>query len=233
MDYTGLLSNLEKKTKNAFEELRLRADNITNASSESYKVKRLNEFDKAIHKISQGQLEATKNPHDVTLEGAGFFQLFDREGNTYLSRNLHLATDKDHNIMSHGKYLFPEGTLSQDFVDFRVSESGEIIGKALDGSKVPLGNLTVVHYPAAQELDFDGVLYKPTAEAGQPTEISVGEMDGTKIRQKYKELSNVSMPFEFMGYSQVNQKLRLLTSLMQTINQSRRQYVQTIGQMAG
>lgn len=233
MEFNKLTYLIQDHTKHYLSDLNIATENITNLSTPGYKVQRNNAQHQTVRHFKAGQLVVTGNKQDIALEGLGFFQLKDAEGNTYLKRNLYLETDKDGKLMSNGKYIEPAQTIDPKFSKLEIEPNGEIIGiNPSDSTKIPLGHLNVIHYPSPQNLNYDGEFYTPTESAGKSQPLSTGSTYQSKVRQGAQELSNVDMPSEFARFSQINQQMRTLTSLMQLINSSRRQYIQTLSQMS-
>ncbi|MDX1918244.1 MAG: hypothetical protein SFT81_03785 [Candidatus Caenarcaniphilales bacterium] len=239
MQYSGLISNIQNETDVAFGILERVTKNLVNANTPGYKTERSETFDRVMRTAQRdmepSKLEVTRSPSDITLEGKGFFMLQDEEGHYVFTRNLHLTTDKDRNLRSDDYLVLPKNQKLPDGIQsFTVSKNGELLG--IDPStktKIPLTQLRVVNFPAAQELDFDGVVYRPTRKAGRMLDVSLGPTEQTQVRQYAQEGSNASIPFETNKFSQANLKVNTLSRLLQLLGNSEKQYINTLTQAIG
>lgn len=232
MLYAGLISDLQDQAEKAFFDLETVTKNINNASTPSYKTQRSFSFDDTLNQVQKnmeaGKLMITNNPNDVSLEGKGFFVLNDSEGKTVLTRNLTLSQDKDGNLVS-GKYIVcPKTQMPSGITGYEIEVNGEILGKKSDGTKIPLTKLNVYNYPAAEKLEFDGFVYRPTDEAGQPLSVCLGALNQTKVRQKTQEGSNVHIPLEFSKFTEMRDRITTISRLNQLLSTSEREYIRTL-----
>ncbi|MDJ0624973.1 MAG: flagellar hook basal-body protein [Candidatus Caenarcaniphilales bacterium] len=234
MQFGALINDLQVKSGKAFSELEVVTKNITNATTPGYKAERPISFDDIIddsrtqRNMEAGKLSITNRPNDVSLEGKGFFVLLDNNDETVLTRNLNLGTDKDGYLKSGENLVFPKVKVPEGFSDLEIAVDGSVLGKRPDGSQIKITDLQVVNYPAADKLDFDGSVYKPTDEAGKSLHVCLGPTSQTRVRQGALEGSNVNGPKEFAIFRQMNQKISTYARITQLLNTSQREYVRTL-----
>lgn len=234
MVYEKIIGNIQKETDYVFQQLDITTENINNIYTNSYKTKRAEPFGKVFRNMEIGQLKRTENSRHVSLEGQGFFELEGKDGKKYYTRNLSFNRDKDYNLVSDEKYILPPTSAKHDYAKFIVKTDGEIIGvKASTHEKISIGHMKVVNFPASHELKYDGKYFHATEKSGEAKEVALGAIHQTKVRQKTQELSNVNMAYEFMHFQQINQKLKIMASVLQSLSQARRQHQQVLGQIAG
>ncbi len=232
MLYAGIISDLQDQAERTFFDLETVTKNINNISTPGYKAERSFSFEDTLQKVQKnmeaGKLTITHNPNDVSLEGKGFFVLKDKDGQNVFTRNITLTQDKEGNLVSGDYLICPKTEVPKGFVGYEVETNGEVLGKRSDGSKIPFAHLKVLNFPAAEKLEFDGLVYRATADAGEPLEVCLGPTSQTKVRQHTQELSNVETPLEFSKFAQVNQKLTTISRLNQLLNTSEREYIRTL-----
>jgi flagellar basal-body rod protein FlgG len=243
MLYAGLINNLQNQAEKAFFELETSTKNITNLTTPGYKSERPLSFGDVFNeeygnykiqkKMEPGKLNITLNPSDVSLEGKGFFVLSDEHDDTILTRNLSLHLDKDGNLASKDKLIFPKVSVKGSFKGFKVTDDGKVLGENNDGTHIKLTTLRVVNFPDTEKLDFDGEYFRPTEEAGEAQPVCIGPSGQTKVRQFAQEGSNVDVPAEFARFNDVNKKVSTLARLVQLMNSSEREYIRTLTSAIG
>jgi flagellar basal-body rod protein FlgG len=240
MLYAGLINDLQGDAERAFFDLEVVTKNINNINTPGYKAERTFSFDQTLSDTASesqypvqkymepGKLSITNDPNEVSLEGKGFFSLTDEKGRAVFARNLTLSQDKDGNLVSGETIVCPKTDVPKGFTGYDVTPEGIIYGKKADGTKIKVVKLTVVNFPAAEKLEFDGMLYRPTAEAGKPLTVCTGPLEQTKVRQYAQESSNVEAPLEFSRFADVNRKISTIAKLNQLLNTSEREYIRTL-----
>jgi len=78
----------------------------------------------------QGDLKNTSNPLDVAIEGKGFFQITQPNGEIAYSRNGQFKLDNEGNIVNGNGYLLePQITVPDNLVDISIGTDGIVTGK--------------------------------------------------------------------------------------------------------
>ncbi|OCA83831.1 flagellar basal body rod protein FlgG [Pseudobacillus wudalianchiensis] len=149
---------------------------------------------------TQGSLQTTARPLDLSISGDGFFvlsngtdTLYTRSGNFYL--------DAEGNVVnSDGYYLQGEGggniTIPPEAQSFSIGADGSItaVGATVDGGPIQLAK-----FPNPDGLEkAGGNMYRESSNSGEP-ELGApgGETGAGKIVSGTLEMSNVDLSEEF------------------------------------
>lgn len=156
--------------------------------------------------LGQGDVRITGNPLDFAIHGEGFFKVetsegirYTRKGNFTLDPTGVLITqDGDRVIGTGGAITIPQG-------EILVDGSGAV---KVDGNEV--GRIAVVNFENHDRFVLEGKgLYKNDSEESEGP-----QPNGTKVRQAYVELSNVSVAQEMI---QMIQSLRAFESYQKAV----------------
>ncbi|MFE1600207.1 flagellar basal-body rod protein FlgG [Methylobacterium sp. ID0610] len=142
----------------------------------------------------QGPLAQTSNNLDLAINGRGYFQITNPNGETNYTRagsfnkgsNGQLVTLEGYTV--EPAILFPANT-----VDVVINQSGQVYAK-VDGQANPqlLGQLTIANFANESGLEpLGNGLYRETAASGAPVTGVAGDTGFGKIQQGYLESSNV------------------------------------------
>ena len=142
----------------------------------------------------QGVLNQTGNPLDVALNGDGFFQLTDPNGNTVYTRAGAFNLNQNGQLVNLNGYLLqPQITVPTDAQSISISQSGQV-SATLDGQTAPsvLGQLTLSTFPNEAGLEPLGDnIFAATDASGTATTGVAGTTNFGTIEQGYLEASNV------------------------------------------
>ncbi|MFY9561132.1 MAG: flagellar basal-body rod protein FlgG [Terriglobales bacterium] len=150
----------------------------------------------------QGDLSATGNPLDLTIEGQGFFQVQLPTGETAYSRSGAFHLDAQGNVVtSDGNPLEPSITIPQGATSITVGSDGTV-SATLAGQQAAqqVGNIQLALFANPGGLNSIGKnLFLATTASGDPVLGTPGGTDGLgQIEQGYLEQSNVSVVDEFI-----------------------------------
>lgn len=150
--------------------------------------------------FTQGRLDLTNNPHDLAVDGEGFFVVLPRGGGRAYTRAGNFSPDASGTLrLPNGAALegvrLPAGTTS-----FSVDERGKVLA-LVAGRSAHAGAgrvaLTAFADPSALQLGPDGLFYH-TPAAGRPIAPSTAQPLG-KIKQGYLERANVTVVAAMMA----------------------------------
>jgi len=154
--------------------------------------------------FSQGSFAQTSNPLDVVIEGRGFFQVrqqngeiaYTRAGSFHLSREGNLVT-------ADGDALEPQITIPADAQNVTIGSDGTVsYTQAGQSAAQQAGQIQIANFANPAGLNSMGRnLYSATDASGDPQLGNPGGQEGMgSLRQGYIEQSNVSVVEEFINY---------------------------------
>lgn len=151
----------------------------------------------AISKVfSETTTEQTNNELDLALEGDGFFQVTDANGNLLYTRNGQFQTDANGNLVtSSGHTVEPAITIPSNAVSITVGKDGTVSVITADSQNATqLGTLELAMFQNPAGLVYMGQnLYKESDASGTVTTVTAG-LDGSgEIAQGFLENSNVDI----------------------------------------
>lgn len=157
----------------------------------------------AIQKIfSQGDYQQTQNELDMAIEGDGFFQVLQPNGEIAYTRAGAFKMDSQGRVVTSDGYpLDPEMSIPPDASSITIGADGTVSitqGGASEASEV--GTIQVSRFPNPAGLNAIGRnLFLPTTASGTAETGTPGESGFGTIAQGYLELSNVSVVEEMVN----------------------------------
>jgi len=151
----------------------------------------------ASHKIfEQGPAKMTYNPYDLMIDGPGFFQVTNAQGETLYTRNgaFHLNAQGTLQL-SHGAKLVPPLVVPNNAVSLSVSKTGDVRATLANSSEeVSVGQIQLVNFQNENGLLAlgDG-LYRMSQASGAAVLAVPGESGLGSIQQGALEGSNVNV----------------------------------------
>jgi len=150
----------------------------------------------------QGDFQHTQNDLDMAIEGDGFFQIIQPNGEVAYTRAGSFKLDSDGRMVtSDGFPLEPEIVLPADSVAVSISTDG-IVSALLAGETAPteVGTIELARFINPAGLNSIGRnLYLPTDASGDVETGVAGEGSFGTIAQGYLEMSNVSVVDEMVN----------------------------------
>lgn len=150
--------------------------------------------------FTQGRLDLTNNPHDLAIEGEGFFVVVSPSGARAYTRAGNFSPD------AAGVLRLPNGAalegvrLPPATATYTVDETGKVLAQVAGRSgDVGAGRIPLATFanPAALRLSPDGLFYQ-TAAAGRTHAGQAGSVLG-KIKQRFLERANVTVVAAMMA----------------------------------
>lgn len=151
---------------------------------------------------TQGDVQATNNPLDISINGDGFFVVqkpdntyaFTRDGSFQLNREGEIVT-------SQGDRLFPNVTVPDDTVELQITRDG-VIGILTEGSTEveTLGQIELARFinPGGLRATGDNLLVE-TPASGQALYEQPGMNNTGELMQAHLETSNVDIVEEMVN----------------------------------
>jgi flagellar basal-body rod protein FlgG len=153
--------------------------------------------------LTQGNFANTSNPLDVAIQGNGFFQILQANGQLAYTRAGSFHLDREGNLVTlDGLSLQPQITIPPGAQSITIAPDGTIT-YALPGQTAAQngGQIQLATFQNAAGLNSIGRnLFTPTDASGDPTVGNPGGQEGLgSLLQGYTEQSNVSVVDEFVN----------------------------------
>jgi flagellar basal-body rod protein FlgF len=178
--------------------------------------------------MSQGAVEATKNPLDVAIDGSGFLAVQTPDGERYTrDGNLHINTQGQLVTVAGNPVLGATGpiVLQQTDHDVNITPDGTITVVEGSGRTDSIrGTLRVVSFTDAQKMLKEGLNLYSAGDGGTPQADTK-----STVRQGFIEKSNVNAVSEMSRMMEVS---RAYTSIANLMNQQSELQKTAIQQLA-
>ena len=173
--------------------------------------------------FSQGNHITTDNALDVTIQGAGFFEILMPDGTISYTRNGQLTTDSEGNLVTSGAgyQIQPTITVPPDAIEINISQDGEVSVK-LQGQadNAVLGQLTVTNFINPAGLEPIGQnLFKQTGASGDPVQGVPGLEGLGYIVQGALESSNVNVTEDLVGLIESQRVYEMNSKVITAVDQ--------------
>ncbi len=176
-----------------------------------------------VRNLAEGEFVRTDNELDCAISGKGFFQVKDKDGNTYYTRNGHFHVD------DQGQLVTTKGdpvldtfgapiTMNLNDSTINIADDGTIT--AASGRR---GRLGVVTFANEQHLESVGDSMYKTDEKPTPT-------DKVKIVSGTLETSNVEPIIELTKMVDVLRSYQSTAKLLQAFEDLQRKSIEQVGQ---
>lgn len=180
----------------------------------------------------QGDFQPTERSLDLAIEGEGFFQITQPNGELAYSRAGSFKTDSQGRIVSSDGYLLdPEITIPADTLTITVGTDGTIsVVTAGQTTSNQLGSIQLAKFSNPAGLKSLGrSLYVTTEASGSPTTGTPGQDGFGTISQGFLEQSNVSIVEELTqmivaqrAYEVNSKSVQSADEMLQTANNMKR-----------
>lgn len=172
--------------------------------------------------FSMGQVVVTKNPLDVQIEGAGFFQVRTPDGEIAYTRDGSFKKDPSGKMIDkNGNSLIPDIVIPQTSISLEIAPSGEVrcIHDKTAESQV-LGQIELANFINPAGLKNVGKnLFLPTAASGQVTQARPGTNGTGFLSQGEIETSNVNIVDEMVNMITAQRAYETNSKVIQTSDQ--------------
>jgi len=157
----------------------------------------------AIQKIfMQGNYQYTQNKLDMAIEGDGFFQILQPNGEVAYSRAGAFKLNGDGEIVTSDGFLMEPGiSIPPDSIAINIGIDGTVsVIQAGQTEASEIGTIELVKFINPAGLNSIGRnLYLSTSASGDPVTGTAGEEGFGTISQGYLEMSNVSVVDEMVN----------------------------------
>lgn len=181
--------------------------------------------------FSYGSSQVTKNPLDLQIEGAGFFQIQTADGQVAYTRDGSFKRDPQGRLVDkNGNVLQPEITIPADSSAIEVAPSGEV--RVLQGENIApqaVGQIDIVNFVNPAGLKAIGKnLFLQSPASGQPVTSRPGLQGTGYLAQGQLEASNVNIADEMVNmitaqrlYETNSKAIQAADQMLQSVNNLR------------
>jgi flagellar basal-body rod protein FlgG len=154
--------------------------------------------------FSNGVLEITNRQLDVAIQGDGFLQVTDPQGQLKYTRNGNLQLDgtTGNIVTSDGLAISPAITVPQGTVAISIGTDGTVQAESgsTPGTATQIGRITLARFVNPSGLlSQGGSYYIETPASGTPTVANPGEQGTGTLQQFFLEKSNVDVVSELVN----------------------------------
>lgn len=169
-----------------------------------------------------GDMQQTQNELDIAIEGNGFFEVNQPDGQVAFTRAGAFKLDRDGRIVtSDGLPLQPALTIPPGVTKIAVGANGTV-SALVPGTTTPteVGTITLARFVNPAGLNSIGRnLYLQTAASGDPTTVRAGEDGSGTIAQGFLEMSNVSVVEEMVNMIAGQRAYEISSKAIQTADE--------------
>ena len=152
--------------------------------------------------FTEGSVEATGQPLNMAIQGGGFFQVMNTDGDTLYTRDGSFMQNGDGEIVTSLGYLLQPGfNIPSDTTGITISEDGAVsITAGTDPEPIDLGNIELATFMNTGGLESaGGNYYRATDSSGAAFEVLPGEEGTGRLLQGHLETSNVDVAQELVS----------------------------------
>lgn len=178
-----------------------------------------------------GAARITDNPFDIAIQGKGFFQVLNEEGDILYTRNGEFKRNGDGILVDkNGNKLYPEVKVPSDTVDIRINSRGRIdLMRDRMSKPEEIGQIQLATFINPAGLKAMGQNnFVPTAASGNPQTGVPGKGHFGPVAQGELEGSNVNIVEEMVNmitsqrtYETNSKAMQAADQMLQTINNIR------------
>ncbi len=177
----------------------------------------------AVQKIFlQGDFIQTQNPLDLAIEGKGFFQIVQANGQTAYSRAGTFKLDNLGQIVtSDGLLMEPSITIPSDAIDISIDQTGSVsVTQPNATAPTVVGTLQIATFQNPGGLQALGAnLFLESGASGPPLIGNPGLNDRGTLQQGFLELSNVSVVEELVNLITAQRAYEVNSRTVQTADE--------------
>lgn len=181
--------------------------------------------------FTEGNLQVTEQPLDIAINGRGFFQILQPDGNIAYTRNGQFQTNGEGQIVNNeGLLLEPAIAVPEGTNKITISADG-VVNAYLEGEVEPqqLGDILLVDFVNPSGLQaIGGNLFFETVASGNPLQGAPGENGMGRVQQGMLEGSNVDIVEEMVNMITTQRAYELNSKVVSTADQMLQYISQTL-----
>jgi len=151
---------------------------------------------------TQGNLMVTDNQLDIAIEGKGFFQTLDQDGNPMYTRDGSFQVNQNGDVVSSSGYLLePNINIPQDATSISITRDGAVyVNEPGSVAQNQVGQIELASFINPAGLESIGHnFYKETTASGTPNINNPQTAEAGAVTQGSLEASNVNTVEELIG----------------------------------
>ncbi len=171
---------------------------------------------------TQGNLQQTSNPLDVSIQGQGFFQITLPDGTTAYTRDGSFQPDSQGQLVTASGYaLSPAITLPPNAQQVTIGKDGTVsVSTAGSTAQTQVGTIQVATFINPSGLQSVGEnLYLETVSSGTANQNNPGNNGAGVLNQFYTESSNVNVAEELVDMIQTQRAYEFNSKVVTTADQ--------------
>lgn len=172
--------------------------------------------------FTNGPLKPTNNWNDVAIEGSGFFQVINTDGNIAYTRNSSLTVDADRYLATQdGLRLADQIQIPEDAVEIKIQKNGDVEATLSDEPEPQLlGTIKLAKFFNPESLHAMGSgLYSTTEKTGDAVIDNPGSSGIGTLLQQHIEGSNVDMVNSLMQLTMAQRVYQLNAKAVQVADE--------------
>lgn len=176
----------------------------------------------AVQKIfTQGEYQQTGNPLDIAVEGDGFIQVMQPDGQIAYTRAGALKLDSEGKIVtSDGYSIEPNITIPSTATSITIGSSGIVSVRDANGSVTDVGQIELAKFLNPAGLNSIGKnLYLTTPSSGEAMTGTPGLEGFGTISQGFLEMSNVNVVQEMVNMIVAQRAYEVNSKAIQTADE--------------
>jgi len=172
--------------------------------------------------FEQGTLEVTENPLDLAIEGSGFFQVMQGNGEMGYTRAGNFRINADGNLTTQDGYeVFPPINVPQDAIAVEISRDGRVAVQLPDDpAAVEIGQVELANFQNPTGLRSMGRnLFAETDASGIANTSIPGENGVGEVSQGFLEGSNVNVVEEMVNMIVAQRSYEINSKVIRTADE--------------
>ncbi len=162
------------------------------------------------------------NVTDLAIEGNGFFELENAEGEKLYTRAGQFRIDQEGYLVSVNGMRLSQGIqIPPDAIGLRISQTGEISARlGNDSGRSQIGAIELTTFAASDALQtVGGNMFTATESSGAPSFGKPGDIGVGRLQQGYLELANVDLIDEMTNLVMAQRAYQLNARVLQAADQ--------------
>lgn len=172
--------------------------------------------------FSEGEMRLTQNLTDLAIQGPGFFELENTDGEKLYTRAGQFRIDQEGYLVSVNGMRLAQGVqIPPDAIDLRISPTGEVSARlGNDSERTQIGAIELTTFPSSDSMQAVGEnMFAATEGSGAPSFGKPGDAGVGKLQQGYLEMANVDLIDEMTNLVMAQRAYQLNARVLQAADQ--------------